>query len=175
LHRYLVAHVITCHVVDSSSIEVNRRARRAKTDRLDLGGLLNLLARYVLGDRRVWRVVRVPTVTDEDARQLPRTWEMLTEDRTRLINRMKGLLTTQGVQTPIDKNFLEHLHAAQLWDGTPVPDGVARAAHPSLGATAAGLRRIRIVALARKLLIALWRYLETGVVPDGAPLKPMEV
>src|SRR5713226_3842943 len=124
LHRYLLAHGITNHVVDSSSIEVNRRARRAKTDRLDLGGLLNLLARYVLGDRRVWRVVRVPTVTDEDARQLPRTWETLTEDRTRLINRMKGLLTTQGVQIPIDKHYLEHLHAAQLWDGTPVPTGL---------------------------------------------------
>jgi transposase len=52
LHRYLLAHGITNQVVDSSSIEVNRRARRAKTDRLDLGGLLNLLARHVLGDRR---------------------------------------------------------------------------------------------------------------------------
>src|SRR6266705_5216961 len=61
LHRYLLAHGMTNHVVDSSSIEVNRRARRAKTDRLDLGGLLNLLARYVLGDQRVWRVVRVPS------------------------------------------------------------------------------------------------------------------
>src|SRR3977135_1467563 len=51
LHRYLVAQGITNYVVDSSSIEVNRRARRAKTDRLDLAGLLSLLARYVLGDR----------------------------------------------------------------------------------------------------------------------------
>jgi len=297
LHRYLVAHGITNHVVDSSSIEVNRRARRAKTDRLDLGGLLNLLARYVLGDRRVWRVVRVPTVGDEDARQLPRTWETLAEDRTRLINRMKGLLTTQGVRVPIDKEFLEHLQAARVWDGTPVPAGLqerlaqdwaqlrqveqqlrerkARATRPSdvttptgraieqlqtlraigvtgawvlateifgwrqienrrqlgglvglvpapyqsgetaydQGITRAGnthvrrvmvqlawlwlqyqpqsalsrwyqqrfgsggkrLRRIGIVAVARKLLIALWRYLETGAVPDGAQLKPMEV
>ena len=75
LHRYLVAHGITNHVVDSASIEVNRRARRAKTDRLDLEGLLSLLARSEQGDRRVWRVVRVPTVAEEDARQLPRTWE----------------------------------------------------------------------------------------------------
>ena len=124
LHRYLVAHGITNHVVDSSSIEVNRRARRAKTDRLDLGGLLSLLARYLQGDRRVWRVVRVPTVADEDARQLPRTWETLAEDRTRLINRMKGLLATQGVHVPIDKAFLEHVQAARLWDGTPVPAGL---------------------------------------------------
>ena len=75
LHRYLVAHGVTNHVVDSASIEVNRRARRAKTDRLDLEGLLSLLARDQQGDRRVWRVVRVPTVAEEDARQLPRTWE----------------------------------------------------------------------------------------------------
>ena len=89
---------ITNHVVDSSSIEVDRRARRAKSDRLDLGGLLSLLARYVQGDRRAWRVVRVPTVAEEDARHLPRTLETLTQERTRLINRLKGLLATQGVQ-----------------------------------------------------------------------------
>src|ERR687898_1264878 len=65
LHRYLVAHGITNYVVDSSSIEVNRRARRAKTDRLDLAGLLSLLARQQQGDRR-WRVVRVPSIAEED-------------------------------------------------------------------------------------------------------------
>ena len=59
LHRYLVAHAVLNSIVDSSSIEVNRRARRAKTDGLDLLGLLGLLARYVQGERRVWHVVRV--------------------------------------------------------------------------------------------------------------------
>jgi transposase len=88
LHRYLVVHGLANHVVDSSSIEVNRRARRAKTDRLDLVGLLSLLARYSQGDHRVWRVVRVPTVVEEDARQLHRTWETLQQDRTRLMNRL---------------------------------------------------------------------------------------
>jgi transposase len=97
LHRYLTAQGITNHVVDSSSIEVNRRARRAKTDRLDLAGLLSILARYVQGDRRACRVVRVPTVAEEDARHLPRTLEALTQDRTRLMSRLKSLLATQGV------------------------------------------------------------------------------
>ena len=124
LHRYLVAHGITNYVVDSSSIEVNRRARRAKTDRLDLAGLLSLLARYVLGDRRAWRVVRVPTVAEEDARHLPRTLEALTQDRTRLMSRLKSLLTTQGVSLPIDAKFLHRLEAAHLWDGTPLPPGL---------------------------------------------------
>jgi transposase len=298
LHRYLLAHGITNQVVDSSSIEVNRRARRAKSDRLDLGGLLSLLARYVQGDRRVWRVVRVPTVDEEDARQLPRTLETVTADRTRLINRLKGLLVTQGVSMRIDKDFLEQLGTVRLWDGTPMPAGLrerlardwaqlqnvetqlceAKArltlrqpdpvtptgralaqlqtlraigpigawtlateifgwrqirngrqlgalvglvpspyqsgeTHYEQGITRAGnkhvrrimvqlawrwlyyqpdsalskwyqfrfggngkrMRRIGIVALARKLLIALWRYLETGAVPDGAHLKAAEV
>jgi transposase len=124
LHRYLLAHGVTNHVVDSSSIEVNRRARRAKSDRLDLGGLLSLLARHVQGDRRVWRVVRVPTVTDEDARHLPRTLERLTADRTRLINRLKGLLVTQGLSVPVDKDFLDRLQTVRLWDDTPLPAGL---------------------------------------------------
>ncbi len=245
LHRYLVAHAIINHIVDSSSIEVNRRARRAKTDRLDLGGLLSLLARYVQGDRRVWRVVRVPTLAEEDARQLPRTAESLTRDRTRLVNRLKALLVTQGVRLRIDRHFVEALDGARLWDDTPIPAGLRdRVLHDweifgwrqirngrQLGAlvglvpapyqsgetrydqgiTRAGnthvrrvmvqlawgwlrfqptsalalwyqrrfghggmrLRKIGIVALARKLLVALWRYLETGAVPDGATLKPV--
>ena len=74
LHRYLVSAGVTNYVVDSSSIEVNRRARRAKTDCLDLGGLLSLLARYALGDQRAWRVVRVPTAAEEDGRHLSRPW-----------------------------------------------------------------------------------------------------
>ena len=97
LHRYLVAHAITNHVVDSSSIEVNRRARHAKTDALDLAGLLSLLVRYVHGEPRVWHVVRVPSVADEDARQLHRLRETIQQERTRLLNRLQGLLTTQGL------------------------------------------------------------------------------
>jgi transposase len=123
LHRWLVAHAVSNHVIDSSSIEVNRRARRVKTDRLDLGGLLSLLARYQQGDRR-WRVVRVPDVADEDARQLPRTREAVQQDRSRLINRLKGLLTTQGLKLPMDAKFPTRLETAQLWDGAPIPAGL---------------------------------------------------
>jgi len=110
--------------VDSSSIEVNRRARRSKTDRLDLGALLNLLARYLLGDQRVWRVVRVPRVEEEDARHLHRAWESLQQDRSRLICRLQGLLVTQGVRLRIDDDFLERVETARLWDGTAIPEGL---------------------------------------------------
>jgi transposase len=294
LHRYLVAQRITNYVVDASSIEVNRRARRAKTDRLDLGGLLSLLERYVQGDRRACRMVRVPSLSEEDARQLHRTLDTIQQDRTRLINRLKGLLATQGVQLAVNEDFRSRLETARLWDGTPLPNGLkqrlmrvwaqleflntqraeaeeARAAlecgpqtatgrsveqlqtlraigptgawvltteifgwrqirngrqlgalvglvpapyqsgetSRDQGITRAGnkrvrritvqlawnwvryqpasaltrwyqrrfggaggrMRRIGIVALARKLLIALWRYLDTGAVPDGAALK----
>jgi len=129
LHRWLIAQGVANHVVDSSSIEVNRRARRAKTDRLDLGGLLNLLARYRLGDRHVWRVVRVPSVAEEDARQLHRTWESVQQDRARLLCRLQGLLVTQGVRLSIDDTFVQRLECATLWDGTPLPAGLKRRIH----------------------------------------------
>jgi transposase len=124
LHRWLVAHEVNNHVIDSSSIEVSRRARRAKTDRLDLEGLLNLLARHQNGEHRAWRVVRVPTVAEEDARHLHRTREALQQDRTRLLNRLKGLLTTQGLALRIGADFLTQLDTARLWDGTPIPPGL---------------------------------------------------
>jgi len=124
LHRWLVAQGVTSHVVDSSSIEVNRRARRAKSDRLDLGGLLTLLARWVGGDRRCWRVVRIPTEAEEDARHLHRTWEAVQQDRTRLINRVQGLLVTAGVRLPVTGNFPARIVAAVRWDGTSLPAGV---------------------------------------------------
>ena len=124
LHRYLVAQGVTNYVVDSSSIEVPRRARRAKTDKLDLAGLLRLLARYVTGDRGAWRVVRVPSVAAEDARHAERSWATVQADRTRVINRLKGLLTTAGVRLRLDATFLARLARARLWDGARVPPGL---------------------------------------------------
>jgi transposase len=123
LHRYLTAGGATNHVVDSASIEVNRRARRTKTDAVDLRGVLTLLARYVAGDRRCGRVVRVPSVAEEDARQLHRTWETLQGDRTRVINRLKAVLATHGVRLGITADFLEQVAAARVWDGRPLPPG----------------------------------------------------
>ena len=124
LHRYLVAQGVTNYVVDSSSIEVPRRARRAKTDKLDLVSLLRLLARYVAGDRGAWRVVRVPSVAAEDARHAERSWATVQAERTRVINRLKGVLTTAGVRLRLDASFLERLATARLWDGTLVPPGL---------------------------------------------------
>jgi transposase len=127
LHRWLVAQGIANRVVDSSSIEVSRRARRAKTDRLDLHGLLTSLDRAVRGDTRVWHVVHVPTVADEDARQLHRSLATLQTDRTRLINRLKGVMAAIGLRLPVTRTFEQQLATARLVDGTPAPPGaVAR-------------------------------------------------
>jgi transposase len=91
LHRYLVAHNVQNHVIDSASIEVNRRQRRAKTDRLDVRKLLTMLLRHMAGERKVWSVVRVPSIEEEDRRQLHRELTTAKQDRTRVINRIQGL------------------------------------------------------------------------------------
>jgi transposase len=294
LHRYLVAHGVTNHVIDSASIEVNRRQRRAKTDRLDVHKLLTMLLRHMAGERKVWSVVRVPSVEEEDRRQLHRELTTAKCDRTRLSNRIKGLLAGHGVQLVLQGDVDAQLDQLHQWDGSPLPPallsrlkrawqqvcfltahiqtleaqrrtvlrrredavvdqvrqlftlrgigvnsawlyvmeffawrdfqtpkqvgalagltptpsqsgqsrrelGIAKAGNRHMRAMAieiawawrrfqptsalsqwyeqrfghgsARLRKMGIVALARKLLIALWRFLKTGVLPEGAVLK----
>jgi transposase len=124
LHRYLLAHRVENLVVDSSSIEVNRRAKRAKTDRLDVGKLVTMLARYDGGEKKVWSVVHVPSVEAEDARHLHRELMALKRDRTRHINRIKGLLAGQGVRLKVDAELPQRLDQVRVWDGTCLPPGV---------------------------------------------------
>jgi transposase len=126
LHRFLQAQGITNHVVDSSSIEVNRRKRRAKSDALDVRKLLSMLIRYEHGERDVWRVVHVPSVAAEDQRQLHRDWETLKQERASTTTRIKGLLRSQGVRLTSLSKFPEHLDALRLWDGSPMPSGLRR-------------------------------------------------
>jgi transposase len=126
LHRYLVHIGVRSLVVDSSSIEVNRRAKRAKTDKMDLGKLLGMLMRYDHGEGKVWSVVRVPTVEQEDSRQLHRDLEALRGERTRHINRMKGLLASYGVRMRVGGDFLVRLETRRLWDGRPLPLGLKK-------------------------------------------------
>lgn len=290
IHRALVHRGVANRVVDSASIEVNRRARRAKTDRLDALKLVTMLVRVCAGEPHVWREVRVPTVATEAARQVSRERTALTQDQTRLVNQMRGWLATWGAALPSRRRGswwarvrdwagaalpaevqarlaraegrLQALHAqiAELdahqhtavrrapphsaarqlvqlkgvattsasvlldeglvWRAfrnrrqiggllgfAPTPyasgetvreQGISRAGNTRLQAVSIQLawnwvrwqphsaltrwyqahwgkgkraRRIGIVALARKLVIALWRYVTSGVVPDGAILK----
>jgi len=98
LHRFLEAHGITNHVVDSSAIEVSRRQRRVKSDGLDVRKLLSMLMRYEQGERQVWQVVHVPSVEAEDQRHLHRDLETLKRERARTTARIHGLLSSQGLE-----------------------------------------------------------------------------
>lgn len=124
LHRWLESEGIENRVVDSSSIEVNRRKRRAKADRLDGRKLLRMLIRHESGEVGVWSVVRVPSVEAEDARHLHRELTGVKRHRVRVTNRIKGLLAGQGVRLEVRKDFLERLDEIRLWDGSALPPGL---------------------------------------------------
>jgi len=125
LHRFLKAHGVTNLVVDSASIEVNRRKRRAKTDRVDLVALLDLLSRHLAGSAKpVWSVVRVPSMEDEDRRHLYRELKLAKKDRTRTSHRIKGLLANQGLTLDLRKDLRGQLERMRRWDGAPLAPGL---------------------------------------------------
>ena len=121
LHRWLLAQGVQNVVVDSASIEVNRRQRRAKSDRLDAAKLLSMLVRYAGGETKLWSVVQVPTAEQEDARQLHRELMTLQQEATQHINRLKSLLAACGLALEIDGHFPQKLKQLRQWDGTPLP------------------------------------------------------
>lgn len=297
LHRWLTEQGIVNHMIDPSSIQVNRRARRAKTDRIDLEHLMRTLLAFLRGEPRVCSMVHVPAVEDEDRKRRNRERERMLKERTAHTNRIKGLLHAQGIRDvmPLKRGFLDQLADLRTGDGRPLPrrlkeeimreherlclvhkqlaileadsraeqcaaassspeakivnlaqlkgigpvgsqtlvnevfyrsfdnrrqvgacfglvgmpydsgdsqrdQGISKSGNHRGRAIAVELawlwlthqpdsdltrwfrervgdlkgrvRRIAIVALARKLMVALWRYLETGVVPAGAVLRP---
>jgi transposase len=126
LHRFLQAPGIPNHVVDSSSIEVNRRRRRAKSDGLDVRKLFSMLMRYAQGERQVWQVVKGPAVEAEDQRHLHRDLETLKQERASTTTRIQGLLRSQGRRLTSLSQLPEPLEALRLWDGSPIPPGLRR-------------------------------------------------
>jgi transposase len=121
IHRALLAMGVENLIVDSASIEVSRRGRRAKTDRLDAGKLVRMLLRWLAGDTRVWKMVRVPTLEEEDRRQLHRELMTARRDRTRITNRIKALLFAQGIRLSALADLPRLLPSLQLWDGSALP------------------------------------------------------
>jgi transposase len=120
LHRALSERGIENTVVDASSIEVNRRQRRAKTDRMDVEKLVRQLVRYWRGERDVWRFVRVPEPEAEDRRQLHRGLETLKGERKEHRVRIQSLLFTQGIDVKVGAQFLKKLEGLRCWDQQPV-------------------------------------------------------
>jgi transposase len=113
-------------VLHPASVPVDRRARRAKTDRLDVDLLLRAVLAWLRDEPGVCSMAPVPDEADEDQRRAMRERQELLTERVRLTNR--------------------------------VGNGTGR------------LRRVLITALARKLLIALWRFARHGIMPEGAVL-----
>jgi transposase len=297
LHRWLVQNGIVNHEIDASSIEVKRRARRAKTDRIDLAQLMRAFLAYLRGEPEVCSVVRVPTPEEEDRKRRTRESERLLKERIAHVNRICGLLLGQGIRDakPLKPGFLSDLDKMRTGDGhallahlrdeilreherlllvhkqiktleakniaahrapakgsveakavqlaqlkaigpriaqlltnevfyrefknrrqvgscvgltdTPYDSGESRRQQgiskagnhrartsaielawlwvrhqpdsdlsrwfrDRVGKAKGRIRKIAIVALARKLMVALWRYLETGLVPTGAVMRP---
>ncbi len=100
IHRAVTQMGVTNQVIDSASIEVSRRARRAKTDRLDALKLVRMLVRYWAGERQVWRTVHVPSAADEAARHGSRERTALVKEQTRIVNQIRGWLATWGATVP---------------------------------------------------------------------------
>lgn len=291
LHRWLGAHGVENRVLDAASVLVDRRARRAKTDRLDAAGLLRTLMALERGEGQVCRVVHVPSLEQEDARRRSRERARLVVERGAHSSRIKGLLMTQGVRDfePTRRDWQAQLEALRTVDDKPLApclqaellrecrrlrqvmemiaeveaeqkavamaeegnaarlaqlrgigltfatvldnevffrdfrnrrevggylglapspwqsggvrrdqgiaksgnprarrtaiemawlwlrhqpgSGLARWFHERVGAAKGRMRRIMLVAMARKLIISLWKYLADGVLPEGAVLK----
>jgi transposase len=120
IHRALLREGIGNRVVDSASIEVNRRARRAKTDRLDARKLVAMLVRVLLGERGVWREVHVPPAADEAARHASRERTQLVQERTRLVNQLRSWLATWGTRLPARRRP-QWWTTVTDWAGAPLP------------------------------------------------------
>src|SRR5262249_40460970 len=126
LHRFLQAHGLTNHVVDSSSMEVNRRRRRAKSEGLAVRKLLSMLLRYAHGACQVWHVGKGPSVEAEDHRHLHRDLETLQPERASPMTRIEGLRSSPGLRVPSLTKVPAQLEALRLWDGAPLPPGLRR-------------------------------------------------
>ena len=121
IHRCLVSMGIENHVVEPASIQVNRRMRNAKTDRIDAQRIVNALIRYKSGDGDACRMVRIPDKEHEDARHLSRELKSLKKERTSHVCRIKSLLVTHGCELKIDRNFVDRLNIVHGGDRKPLP------------------------------------------------------
>ncbi len=171
LARVLAKMGIECRVLDPASIQVNRRARRVKTDRIDVLALLRALIATDRGERHVCAIVRVPSVEEEDARRSHRERQRLVRERTGHINRIKGLLFAQGIRDikPKLRRTRIDFAALETAEGHPLPDRLRRELereYARLSLIAAQLREVEkerdtadaqdpVVEQKRQLLVAL--------------------
>ena len=156
IHRVLQAEGIESHVVDPASIATSRRRRRAKTDKIDGEALVRALLAYKRGEPRVCAMVRAPTPDEEDQRRLCRERKVLTAERVRHVNRVKGLLFSQGITgyEPLRRDRRRRLEELQTGDGRPLPEHLKSQARRELDRLELLLEQIKAVEAERDMLLA---------------------
>ena len=157
LHRLLEREDwIESHVVDAASIAVSRKRRRAKTDRIDGETLIRTLLAYKRGEPRVCSMVRVPTPQDEDRRRIGRERKVLVDERTLHINRIKGLLFSQGIRgyEPGRRDRRERLEELRTGDGRDLPRHIKAQLLRELGRLELLIEQIKAVEAERDAVLA---------------------
>jgi len=155
IHRLLLADGIESHVVDAASIAVDRRHRRAKTDSIDGETLLRTLMAWARGERRVCSMVRAPSPEEEDRRRLTRERGTLLKERIQHTNRIRGLLSGQGVRdyNPLRRDRFERLEALRTGDGRELPPLLKAEIRRELDRIAVAATQLAAVERARDALI----------------------
>ena len=155
IHRVLEREGIESHVVDPASIMTSRRRRRAKTDRIDGEALVRALLAHQRGEPRVCAMVRVPTPEEEDRRRVSRELKALTAERVRHVNRVKGLLFSQGISEyePLHRDRRAQLEQLRTGDGRPLPDHMKRQISRELDRLELLLEQVKTVAAERDVLL----------------------
>jgi transposase len=169
LHRQLQAWGIESYVVDPASVAVDRRKRRAKTDRIDGAALLRTLMAFLRGEPRVCSMARPPTPEQEDRRRPCRERQVLLRERIEHSNRIKGLLFSQGISdyNPMLKSRRKRLEALTTGDGRPLPPHMKRQILRELERLEQVLEQMAQVEADRDALLAPSPEVETGVAPAG--------
>jgi transposase len=155
IHRVLQAEGIESHVVDPASIATSRRRRRAKTDKIDGEALVRALLAYKRSEPRVCAMVRVPTPEEEDRRRISRERKALTNERISHVNRIKGLLFSQGVSgyEPLRRDRRKRLEELKTGDGRPLPAHLKMQISRELDRLELLLEQIKAVEAARDAML----------------------
>jgi transposase len=156
IHRVLEKEGIESHVVDAASIATSRRHRRVKTDRIDGEALLRVLMAYKRGEPRVCSMARAPSSDEEDRRRIGRERKALTAERVAHINRIKGLLFSQGITNyePMSRDRRQQLEDLRTGDDRALPAHMRAQIRRELDRLELLLEQIRSVEDERDALIA---------------------
>lgn len=171
IHRVLEQEGIESHVVDAASIAVSRRRRRAKTDKIDGEALLRALLAFKRGEPRVCSMVRAPTPEEEDRRRICRERKVLIAERVRHVNRIKGLLFSQGIgdYQPLGRDRRRALETLGTGDGRELAPHLKRQVGRELDRLELLMEQIAAVEDERDAMLSAAIEAEAAAAPQNAP------